>query len=448
VLAAPKAGYQRYFVIVVLFFVSSIEPGVLQRLPQLSAFFVPELGYTTEQVGQLNVSGNIGQIPLAILGAFLAARFGPKLFLLIAAIGMIVFPTAMAFVQEFWQMYTLNVLIGACAGFILPAGALLISRWFPAKAVAGPMAIFFSALLLATVFLNPLNLLIANNLGWRNVYLIMVAPAIVALILVIMLKNRPADSRTISAGELAYITEGQVKDQTGRSGGAIAALKAILDWRIIVLIVAVFLIGGASGQLTWVWYATMGTLGIDPNQVALVTSTGFLVSGLYSFVHGWVVNHVFRGSLNLTMWVGGIIGILGYVAMVTVFGSDSWVAWALMVCIPVCLMISMVQGTATAYVNAIKGPGAAGTATGVITAAGLVLGFFIVSASGGWLDLSAEGLAQYNPIWLVNIALCAPILFVPWLLKRINVRRLDLDGDGTVDDGIDVPVRADASAGT
>jgi len=435
-----KTGKRRWWILFVLFTMSAVDPAALQRIPQLSAFFVPELGFTVEQVGQLNVSGNIGQIPMAILGGILAARFGPKPFLIIAGVGMLVLPVSIAFAQEFWQMYLLEVLIGAALGFIIPAAVLMIARWFPAKDAPGPMAMFAAALLLATVFVNPLNLFIATNLGWRNVYLIMAIPSLIVLLLIFTTSNGPAVDKRVSEAEKRYILSGQV---TVSGGSFSAALKLLLTPRLILLILAVALTSGASGQLTWVWYATLGTLQVPSDQVALVTSIGFLISGLYSFIHQWVVNHVFRGSLNASIATGAVIGILAFISM-NLFFTGMWVVWALMVCIPACLMISLTMATARAYINADAGPAATGAGVGVISAIGLTIGFFAVSASGSWLDTSAEGLAIYNPIWYAAAGMVVPVLVVALLIKRINVRRLDLDGDGTPDTGADVEAEAEA----
>jgi ACS family glucarate transporter-like MFS transporter len=402
---------------VILFLESSVVNKLAQKTTQTAAFFAPELGLSAPQVGELNAAWMIGMIPMMPLSGYLAAKFGPRRMLIVASVVMCTISPAMAFVHAFGQIYVLNIAAGACMGIVMPAGVVMIARWFTASEVAGAVGLFSIAGALAGVVLNPLYLWVTDMFGWRNQSLVTTVLIVVVFMMVLHLKDHPSDSVSISADELAHIAKGQPHET--RTEGAGSA-KALLNVGCIVLMIALGLSSAAVVQFNWLWFAVLTTLNVNASTLGLVTSAGFMVAGVYALKHGRAVVTVFGGQLNRIISLGALVGVAGFLIVGTLL-TGNWVLWSLMLTVIVMLLTPLCAGTSAAYFAVLYGPAAAGVANGVTAAVGLTLGFLITNEAGNWVNPNAQGLQQYVTIWIVAAALCVPLVLVPWLIRKVVV---------------------------
>lgn len=415
-MAEASQGRIRWLVLGALFIQSAIVNKLAQKTTQTAPFFAEEMDFGAVEIGELNAAWMLGTIPISILTGFVAARFGARRVLIFAGVLMCVVSPAMAFVQTYEQIYALNILSGACLGLVMPAGSMLIARWFPAREVAGALGMFLIAGALVGIVLNPMYLWITEVAGWRNQSLITSILAVLGLALVTMLKNSPADSSRISGAELHYI---QGEQQSPSSSPHRSGVRALLTRPVLLVAAAMACVSASAVQFNWLWYAVLNTTDVSAGTLGWVTSLGFLITGGYALVHGHAIRTWFRGHLNTAMSTGAAIAILGFLSCAFVL-TPNWVAWSMALTLVVMLMTPLCIGTGTAYLAIRYGAGAAGSVSGIASSVGLVLGFSVTTAAGNWVNPAAVGLAQFSSIWVVAAALCIPMLVVPWLVQRVN----------------------------
>ena len=434
-------GRLRWLLLVALFIQSGIVNKLAQKTTQTAPFFAEEMGFSVVEIGELNAAWMLGTIPVSLATGLIVARVGARRILIISAVLMSLVSPAMAFVQSYEHIYVLNVLAGACLGLVMPAGSMLVARWFPPREMAGALGLFLIAGALVGIILNPLYLWITEMAGWRNQSLITTVLAVLGLGLMALLKNSPGESRFISQHELEYI----VGDHSvATSTEARAPRASVLRAPVLMLVVALAGVSGSTVQFNWLWYAVLNTTDVSAGTLGWVTSLGFAVSGGYALFHGRAIRAWFRGRLNVAMSVGAAIAIAGFLGCAFVLTSN-WAVWSITLTLVVMLMTPLCLGTATAYLAIRFGAGMAGSVNGLASSLGLVLGFLVTTAAGTWVNTAADGLSQFSTIWVVAAALCIPMLVMPWLLKSVNAVTSDAGATHHTDAQTAARHRADAA---
>ena len=415
---SKKIGRYRYIVLGLLFIVGALACNNATKASTLVSFWGAGLSLGTVEIGRINAAYMLGFLPMVLLGGPFADWFGSKKTLLICLGGLVISGLLIATAKDYTQMYIYNVIAGVFYGLLTPAAAKLISQWFPAKEVGGATSIFFSGLIASGVLLNPIVLMLSSRVSWQagyNVIALAGIPVIIAMLFIF--KDIPEQSKAVKPEELEYITGARLP--AGGKANWKELQKVITKPSVLIILIAVAVGAASTFLVSWVWYGTMGILGINVDTVAAVTPILLGLGAAYGFFHGKVITGVFKGNLRLVMSFGGILGVVALALAALV--PMNWIVWAFLILAIGLTLNSFLIGTSNAYFSVLLGPKYIGSVMGLLTLVQQFFGWFISQESGKWVNGSAEGLAQLTPIYLVSAGLCLVAAILPWLAKGVNV---------------------------
>ena len=212
--ADGKNSYVRFWIIAVLFIVSSINYASRATLgvagkPRAGEFHLDsvQLGYL---LSAFAISYVIGQIP----GGRLLDRFGSRpvyiwsitLWSIFTALQA--FVSYLAFVPVLISLFTLRLALGFAECPSFPANGRIVANWFPASERGTASAIFNASQYFSVVAFTPLMGWLAQEYGWRSVFSAMGAIGLVGAVIFAAVVQSPSRHKRISQREFAYIEDG------------------------------------------------------------------------------------------------------------------------------------------------------------------------------------------------------------------------------------------------
>jgi ACS family glucarate transporter-like MFS transporter len=212
--AQTRNSHVRFWIIAVLFIVSSINYASRATLgiagkPLSGEFHLDsvQLGYLFSAFAWAYV---IGQIP----GGRLLDRFGSRpvyiwsITLWALFTGLQAFVSYFAFVPVMISLFVLRFALGFAECPSFPANARIVANWFPASERGTASAIFNASQYFSVVAFTPLMGWLAQDYGWRSVFLAMGGIGLIGVALFTMVVQSPARHKGISKREYAYIEDG------------------------------------------------------------------------------------------------------------------------------------------------------------------------------------------------------------------------------------------------
>ncbi len=191
------------------------------------AFAVPDierdLGLSATTIGLVLGAFGLGYAITTLLGGLAVDRFGAKMVLAGAVLfwGFSIGATGLA--TGFAMLYAARVALGIAEGPSFPAMTVAVRQWLPARERASALAGALVAVPLALAVGAPLVSQLIDAVGWRSMFLILVALSFCWLPLWLFLyRDRPADSPHLSPEELAHIQEDAAPETASKqkSGGS------------------------------------------------------------------------------------------------------------------------------------------------------------------------------------------------------------------------------------
>jgi ACS family glucarate transporter-like MFS transporter len=212
--ADTRDSHIRFWIIAVLFIVSSINYASRATLSFAAVPLSKEIAISTVQLGYIfsafGWSYVIGQIP----GGALLDRYGSRPVYLWSITLWAVFTLAQAFVSSlafipvFISLFALRFALGFAESPSFPANARIVANWFPNSERGTASAIFNSSQYFSLVAFAPLMGWLAQDFGWRSVFLAMGGIGIVGALLFWLAVQSPARHKHISKQEYDYIEKG------------------------------------------------------------------------------------------------------------------------------------------------------------------------------------------------------------------------------------------------
>ena len=212
--AETRNSHIRFWIVAVLFIVSSINYASRATLgiagkPLSGEFHLDsvQLGYLFSAFGWAYV---IGQIP----GGRLLDRFGSRPVYLWSITLWSVFTLLQAFVSYFAfvpvmiSLFALRFALGFAECPSFPANARIVANWFPASERGTASAIFNASQYFSVPAFTPLMGWLAQEYGWRSVFLAMGVIGLVGVALFAAVVQSPARHKAISKREYDYIEQG------------------------------------------------------------------------------------------------------------------------------------------------------------------------------------------------------------------------------------------------
>ena len=212
--ADGKNSYVRFWIIAVLFIVSSINYASRATLGIAGKPLAKQFHLDSVQLGYLlsafAISYVIGQIP----GGRLLDRFGSRpvyiwsitLWSIFTALQA--FVSYLAFVPVLISLFTLRLALGFAECPSFPANGRIVANWFPASERGTASAIFNASQYFSVVAFTPLMGWLAQEYGWRSVFSAMGAIGLVGAVIFAAVVQSPSRHKRISQREFAYIEDG------------------------------------------------------------------------------------------------------------------------------------------------------------------------------------------------------------------------------------------------
>ncbi|HEY1878114.1 MAG TPA: MFS transporter, partial [Rhizomicrobium sp.] len=209
--AGTRDSHIRFWIIAVLFIVSSINYASRATLSFAAVPLSKEITISTVQLGYIfsafGWSYVIGQIP----GGALLDRYGSRPVYLWSITLWAVFTVAQAFVSSlafipvFISLFALRFALGFAESPSFPANARIVANWFPNSERGTASAIFNASQYFSLVAFAPLMGWLAQDFGWRSVFLAMGGIGFVGAALFWLVVQSPARHKHISKREFDYI---------------------------------------------------------------------------------------------------------------------------------------------------------------------------------------------------------------------------------------------------
>jgi len=209
--ADARNSHIRFWIVAVLFIVSSINYASRATLSFAAVPLAKEIEVSTVQLGFIFSafawSYAIAQIP----GGALLDRYGSRpvylwsITLWAIFTGMQAFVTWLAFVPVLISLFVLRLMLGFAEAPSFPANARIVANWFPNAERGTASAIFNASQYFSLVAFAPLMGWLAQNYGWRSVFLAMGGIGLIGAAIFWAVVQSPSRHKGISKREYDYI---------------------------------------------------------------------------------------------------------------------------------------------------------------------------------------------------------------------------------------------------
>ena len=206
-----RNSHIRFWIVAVLFIVSSINYASRATLSFAAVPLSKEIAISTVQLGYIfsafGWSYVIGQIP----GGALLDKYGSRPVYLWSITLWAVFTMAQAFVSSlafipvFISLFALRFALGFAECPSFPANARIVANWFPHAERGTASAIFNASQYFSLVAFAPMMGWLAQEYGWRSVFLAMGLIGLVGAALFWAVVQSPSRHKSISKREYDYI---------------------------------------------------------------------------------------------------------------------------------------------------------------------------------------------------------------------------------------------------
>ena len=295
------------------------------------------LGFTNTQMGLLGTGNFIGYLTMAIIGGFLAARFGTRIVITVALILMSITLFLTGLAQSFGFAFAMRLLTGLGNGAAYVPAMALSSAWFTMRRRGFATGIVAAGIGIGMMIasLGVTRILAAlGPTGWRNSwYILGGAVLLISGVVYKFLRNRPEEKG------LQQVGADQISDTA--SASVITSKVSSLQWSSIIKRGAVWYLGAVYFfyGFSYVIYLTFfkiyltGEIGLAPieagNLFALVGGLSILCGLIWGRISDWLGRS--RGAalaylvLGLSYILYALIKVpFGFYLSAILFGLTAW----------------------------------------------------------------------------------------------------------------------------
>src|SRR5215469_13508169 len=224
--AGARDSHIRFWVIAVLFIVSSINYASRATFSFATVPLQKEIHLTTVQIGYIFSAFGWSYVAGQIPGGALLDRYGsPPVYLWTITLwaiftGAQAFVTWLSFVPVMISLFLLRLALGFAESPCFPANARIVANWFPKSERGTASAIFNSSQYFSVVAFNPLMGWLAQYYGWQSVYFWMGVIGLAGAVIFWAIVDSPSRHKRITRREYAYIEEGGALVNLDTASGA------------------------------------------------------------------------------------------------------------------------------------------------------------------------------------------------------------------------------------
>jgi ACS family glucarate transporter-like MFS transporter len=211
--ADTKNTHIRFWIIAVLFIVSSINYASRATMSFAAVPLAGEIGISTVQMGWVLSAFGWSYVAGQIPGGALLDRYGSRpiylwsITLWAVFTGLQAFVSMLSVVPVFISLFALRLALGASESPSFPANARIVANWFPNAERGTASAIFNASQYFSLVAFAPLMGWLAEYYGWRSVFLWMGIIGLGGAALFWLVVDSPARHKWISKREYDYIEQ-------------------------------------------------------------------------------------------------------------------------------------------------------------------------------------------------------------------------------------------------
>ncbi len=290
-----RNSHIRFWIIAVLFIVSSINYASRATFSFATVPLQKEIHLTTVQIGYIfsafGWSYVIGQIP----GGGLLDKYGSRPIYLWSITLWAVFTAAQAFVSSlafvpvFISLFLLRFALGFAECPSFPANARIVANWFPHAERGTASAIFNASQYFSLVAFAPLMGWLAQDYGWRSVFLAMGGIGLLGAALFWAVVESPSRHKSISKREYDYIEQNGALVNLDRPAAAPQPIRWGIVGQLLAnrMLLGIYLAQYSITALTY-FYATWFPIYLVKARHMSLAHAGFAAAGpaIAGFVGG------------------------------------------------------------------------------------------------------------------------------------------------------------------
>jgi ACS family glucarate transporter-like MFS transporter len=434
--ADTRNSHIRFWIIAVLFIVSSINYASRATLSFAAVPLGKEITISTVQLGYIfsafGWSYVIGQIP----GGALLDRYGSRPIYLWSITLWAVFTMAQAFVSSlafipiFISLFALRFALGFAECPSFPANARIVANWFPNSERGTASAIFNASQYFSLVAFAPLMGWLAQNYGWRSVFLVMGGIGFVGAALFWAVVQSPSRHKSISKREYDYIETGGALVNLDRPSAAAQQIRWGIIGQLLAnrMLLGIYLAQYSITALTYFYATWFPIYLIKARHMSLAhagfASAGPAIAGFVGGVLGGVISDLLlkKGmALSPARKIPIIIGLMISCAILLCNYTDSQVLIMTFMAVAffgkgvAALGWAVMSDAAPREATGLSGSifNLFGNAAGIFTPIGI--GYILAATGNNW-DMALLFVFAHSIVAMVSY------LFITGTIKRVVLR--------------------------
>jgi len=254
-----------------------------------------DLGFTPEVYGFGAGIFFIGYFLFEVPGTVLVETWSAKGWIARIMISWGFIAVAMGFIENATQFYWLRFALGAAEAGFFPGLLVYLSHWFRQEDRAKAVALFMSAVPVATIVGAPISgLLLELNwlglAGWRWLFILEGLPAIVfGVVTLFYLTDKPEQAKWLPDDERTWLTDELARERAAKlAHGSVSIWRALLQRDVLLLALAYFgMVSGLYGFNFWLPTIVKQLSGLSNLLSILVTAIPYCVGLIAMLLIGW-----------------------------------------------------------------------------------------------------------------------------------------------------------------
>lgn len=280
-----------------------------------------DLGFTPEVYGFGAGIFFIGYFFFEIPGTVLVETWSARKWIARIMISWGIVAVGMGFIETDTQFYWLRFLLGVAEAGFFPGVLVHLSHWFRQEDRAKAIALFMSAVPIATIIGAPISGLLLEvewlgYAGWRWMFILEGVPAVVfGVITIFYLTDRPEHAKWLPESERNWIVNELARERAAKlAQGHVSIWQAMRQRDVLLLALAYFgMVCGLYGFNFWLPTIVKQLSGLSNLLSILITAIPYCVGSAAMLLIGWSSDRTDerRWHTAAPMLIGGIGLLVG-----------------------------------------------------------------------------------------------------------------------------------------
>jgi MFS transporter, ACS family, tartrate transporter len=237
----------------------------------------------------------VSYVLLEIPGALIVERWSARKWMARIMISWGLVSILTGFVHSAGQFYAIRFFLGVAEASFFPGMIIYLTRWFRQRERGRAIACLYAAVPTASLIGSPIaGWLLGVHwpllTGWRWLFILEGIPAIVlGIITIFYLTDWPPQAPWLPGDEQDWlVSELQAEMQAKKKIRDYTIREAFCDWRVLLLIAALFLaLTGSLGNIYWIPTFVKRLSGFSDRAVTSMLLVPALIGILGMLINGW-----------------------------------------------------------------------------------------------------------------------------------------------------------------